>query len=75
MTNLLKTARLYRLFLAASRELNDGDRLKKMLFNERNGPAPRRSPSSPATHPEDQPSEAKDKGRLVASYVDRGYAM
>lgn len=74
--DLLKTARLYRPFLAAGRELKkDGDRLETVLFNERNGLTTQTVAILAALHPDDQPSQAKDKGRLVAAYIDRWYAL
>ncbi|WP_328498544.1 DUF262 domain-containing protein [Streptomyces sp. NBC_00414] len=74
--DLLETARLYRPFLAASRELKkDGDRLETVLFNERNGLGEQAVAVLAAIGPEDTPSEAKDKGRLVANYIDRWYAL
>ncbi|MFJ5220720.1 DUF262 domain-containing protein [Streptomyces sp. NPDC088354] len=74
--DLLKTARLYRPFLAAGRALKkDGDRLETVLFNERNGLGAQTVAILAAIHPDDQPSQAKDKGRLVAAYIDRWYAL
>ncbi|MFE2432175.1 DUF262 domain-containing protein [Streptomyces sp. NPDC059373] len=74
--NLLKSARLYRPFLAASRALKkDGDRLETVLFNERNGLSNQAVAVLAVINPDDQPSDAKDKGRLVAAYMDRWYAL
>ncbi|MFC8208879.1 MULTISPECIES: DUF262 domain-containing protein [Streptomyces] len=74
--DMLKSARLYRPFLAASRELKrDGDRLETVLFNERNGLSVQAVAVLAAINPDDQPSDAKDKGRLVAAYLDRWYAL
>ncbi|MFE9436570.1 hypothetical protein [Streptomyces sp. NPDC006640] len=74
--DLLKSARLFRPFLAAGRQLKkDGDRLETVLFNERNGLGRQAIAVLAAIDPDDQPSDAKDKGRLVASYIDRWYAL
>ncbi|MFE7834780.1 DUF262 domain-containing protein [Streptomyces sp. NPDC057474] len=74
--DLLKSARLFRPFLAASRGLKkDGDRLEAVLFNERNGLGSQAIAVLAAIDPDDQPSDAKDKGRLVAFYMDRWYAL
>jgi len=74
--DLLKTARLFRPFLAAGRELKkDGDRLETVLFNERNGLGAQTVAILAALNCDDQPSQAKDKGRLVAAYLDRWYAL
>ncbi|MFJ4790976.1 DUF262 domain-containing protein [Streptomyces sp. NPDC088794] len=74
--DLLKSARLYRPFLAAGRALKrDGDRLEAVLFNERNGLGVQAVAVLAAIRPGDQPSHAKDKGRLVADYLDRWYAL
>ncbi|MFB7575178.1 DUF262 domain-containing protein [Streptomyces sp. NPDC056165] len=74
--DLLKTARLFRPFLAASRALRkDGDRLETVLFNERNGLSGQAAAVLAAIDPDDQPSDAKDKARLVAAYIDRWYAL
>ncbi|MEV5477356.1 DUF262 domain-containing protein [Streptomyces sp. NPDC052207] len=74
--DLLKSARLFRPFLAASRELKrDGDRLEAVLFNERNGLGGQAVAVLAAINPGDRPSDAKDKGRLVAAYMDRWYAL
>ncbi|MFC9842970.1 DUF262 domain-containing protein [Streptomyces sp. NPDC060223] len=74
--DLLKSARLFRPLLAASRELKkDGDRLETVLYNERNGLHGQAVAVLAAIGPGDQPSDAKDKGRLVASYMDRWYAL
>jgi hypothetical protein len=74
--NLLKSARLFRPFLAASRALKkDGDRLETVLFNERNGLSCQAVAILAAIDPDDPPSDAKDKGRLVADYMDRWYAL
>lgn len=74
--SLLETARLFRPLLAASRVLKkDGDRLEAVLFNERNGLGERTVAILAAIHPTDRPSEAKDKGRLVASFIDRWYVL
>ncbi|WP_327321095.1 DUF262 domain-containing protein [Streptomyces sp. NBC_01210] len=74
--NLLKTARLYRPVLAATRTLKmDGDRLETVLFNERNGLGVQSVAVLAAIAPDDRPTDAKDKGRLVASYIDRWYAL
>ncbi|WP_329453202.1 DUF262 domain-containing protein (plasmid) [Streptomyces sp. NBC_01724] len=74
--DLLKSARLYRPVLAATRTLKkDGDRLETVLFNERNGLGVQSVAVLAAIDPDDQPTDAKDKGRLVASYIDRWYAL
>ncbi|MET7745944.1 DUF262 domain-containing protein [Streptomyces sp. NPDC005385] len=74
--DLLATARLFRPLLAASRELKkDGDRLETVLYNERNGLHGQAVAILAAITPADRPSDAKDKGRLVASYMDRWYAL
>ncbi|MFF0051074.1 DUF262 domain-containing protein [Streptomyces sp. NPDC005498] len=74
--DLLKSARLYRPILAATRTLKkDGDRLETVLFNERNGLGVQSVAVLAAIDPDDQPTDAKDKGRLVASYIDRWYAL
>ncbi|MFF4054100.1 DUF262 domain-containing protein [Streptomyces chartreusis] len=74
--DLLKSARLFRPFLAACRALKrDRDRLEAMLFNERNGLSCQAVAVLAAIDPDDQPSAAKDKGRLVAAYIDRWYAL
>ncbi|KUJ36176.1 hypothetical protein ADL25_34215 [Streptomyces sp. NRRL F-5122] len=74
--DLLKSARLFRPFLAAGRELKkDGDRLETVLFNERNGLTCQTVAILAAIDPDDRPSDAKDKGRLVAAYMDRWYAL
>ncbi|GHA70160.1 hypothetical protein GCM10010372_81810 [Streptomyces tauricus] len=73
---LLKTARRFRPFLAASRALKkDDDHLETVLFNERNGLDAQTVAILAAINPDDQPSEAKDKGRLVATYMDRWYTL
>ncbi len=74
--SLLETARLFRPHLAASRALKkDGDRLEAVLFNERNGLGEQSVAILAAIRPTDPPSQAKDKGRLVAAYIDRWYAL
>jgi hypothetical protein len=74
--DLLKSARLYRPFLAAGRALKTGsDRLETVLFNERNGLGRQAVAILAAIDPDDRPSDAKDKGRLVADYMDRWYAL
>lgn len=73
--DLLKTARLYRPILAATRTLKDSDRLETVLFNERNGLSVQSVAVLAAIGPDDQPTDAKDKGRLVAAYIDRWYAL
>ncbi|MEW1865433.1 DUF262 domain-containing protein [Streptomyces sp. NPDC088194] len=73
--DLLKSARLYRPILAATRTLKDSDRLETVLFNERNGLDVQSVAVLAAINPDDQPTDAKDKGRLVASYIDRWYAL
>ncbi|MYQ47073.1 DUF262 domain-containing protein [Streptomyces sp. SID4985] len=74
--DLLDSARLYRPFLAATRTLKkDGDRLETVLFNERNGLGAQSVAVLAAIDPGDQPTDAKDKGRLVAGYIDRWYAL
>ncbi|MGO4749980.1 DUF262 domain-containing protein, partial [Streptomyces sp. 2MCAF27] len=74
--SLLETARLFRPLLAASRALKkDGDRLEAVLFNERNGLGEQTVAILAAIRPTDRPSEAKDKGRLVASFIDRWYVL
>jgi hypothetical protein len=74
--DLLRTARLYRPFLAAGRALKTGgDRLEAVLFNERNGLGCQAVALLAAIDPDDRPSDAKDKGRLVADYMDRWYAL
>ncbi|MEU5314800.1 DUF262 domain-containing protein [Streptomyces sp. NPDC021562] len=74
--NLLKSARLYRPVLAAGRALKkDEDRLETVLYNERNGLGVQAVAVLAAIRPDDQPSDAKDKGRLVAAYLDRWYAL
>ncbi|MFF2852016.1 DUF262 domain-containing protein [Streptomyces sp. NPDC058001] len=74
--DLLKSARLYRPFLSAGRGLKkDGDRLETVLFNERNGLGAQTVAVLAAINADDQPSDAKDKGRLVAAYMDRWYAL
>ncbi|GAA1703555.1 DUF262 domain-containing protein [Streptomyces yatensis] len=74
--SLLETARLFRPILAASRALKkDGDRLEAVLFNERNGLGEQTVAILAAIRPTDRPSQAKDKGRLVAAYIDRWYAL
>ncbi|WP_175430217.1 hypothetical protein [Streptomyces hawaiiensis] len=76
MQDLLKSARLFRPFLAASRALKTGgDRLETVLFNERNGLSCQAIAILAAIDPDDRPSDAKDKGRLVAVYMDRWYAL
>ncbi|MGI3202490.1 DUF262 domain-containing protein [Streptomyces sp. GLT-R25] len=63
--DLLKTARLYRPFLAAGRALKTGgDRLEAVLFNERNGLGCQAVALLAVIDPDDRPSDAKDKGRL-----------
>ncbi|MEU6241472.1 DUF262 domain-containing protein [Streptomyces sp. NPDC047024] len=74
--DLLKSARLYRPFLAATRTLkSDGDRLETVFFNERNGLGVQSVAVLAAIDPQDQPTDAKDKARLVAAYIDRWYAL
>ncbi|WSQ15091.1 DUF262 domain-containing protein [Streptomyces sp. NBC_01231] len=73
--DLLKTARLYRPFLAAGRALKKDDRLEAVLFNERNGLTCQAVAILAAIDPDDLPSDAKDKGRLVADYLDRWYTL
>lgn len=74
--DLLKPARLYRPVLAAARTLKkDGDRLETVFLNERNGLAIQSAAVLAAIDPEDQATDAKDKGRLIASYIDRWYAL
>ncbi|MFJ3825485.1 DUF262 domain-containing protein [Streptomyces nodosus] len=74
--DLLKSARLYRPVLAATRTLKkDDDRLETVFFNERNGLGVQSVAVLAAIDPDDQPTDAKDKGRLVASYIDRWYAL
>ncbi|MEU7340230.1 DUF262 domain-containing protein [Streptomyces sp. NPDC007074] len=74
--DLLTTARLFRPLLAASRELKkDGDRLETVLYNERNGLHDQAVAVLAAINSSDQPSDAKDKGRLIANYMDRWYAL
>ncbi|MFJ5219996.1 DUF262 domain-containing protein [Streptomyces sp. NPDC088354] len=74
--DLLKLARLYRPILAATRTLKkDGDRLETVLYNERNGLGAQSVAFLAAMDPDDQPTDAKDKGRLVASFIDRWYAL
>ncbi|MEV6758190.1 DUF262 domain-containing protein [Streptomyces sp. NPDC051214] len=74
--DLLNTARLFRPLLAASRDLKkDGDRLEAVHYNERNGLHQQAVAILAAINPGDQPSDAKDKGRLIASYLDRWYAL
>lgn len=74
--DLLKLARLFRPFLAAGRALKkDGDRLEAVLFNERNGLSCQTVAILAAIDPDDRPSDAKDKGRIVAAYMDRWYAL
>jgi hypothetical protein len=74
--DLLKSARLFRPFLAAGRALKTGgDRLETVLFNERNGLGCQAIAILAAIDPDDRPSDAKDKGRLVADYMDRWYAL
>ncbi|MFF1475058.1 DUF262 domain-containing protein [Streptomyces mirabilis] len=74
--DLLKSARLYRPILAASRTLKKaGDRLEAVLYNERNGLGAQSVAVLAAIDPDDQPTDAKDKGRLVAAYIDRWYAL
>ncbi|MEV5842431.1 hypothetical protein AB0M32_10725 [Streptomyces sp. NPDC051985] len=46
-----------------------------MLYNERNGLSVQAIAILAAIHPDDQPSDAKDKGRLIAAYMDRWYAL
>ena len=76
VNDLLETARLFRPFLAASRELKDKtDRLEAVLFNERNGLGEQAVAILAVIGPHDRPSEAKDKGRLVAGFIDRWYAL
>ncbi|WP_018545939.1 DUF262 domain-containing protein [Streptomyces sp. LaPpAH-108] len=74
--DLLDSARAYRPFLAATRTLKtDGDRLETVLFNERNGLGVQSVAVLAAIDPDDQPTPAKDKARLVAAYIDRWYAL
>ncbi|OON73869.1 DUF262 domain-containing protein [Streptomyces tsukubensis] len=74
--DLLKSARQYRPVLAATRALKkDGDHLETVLFNERNGLGIQSVAVLAAFDPGDQPTDAKDKGRLVAGYIDRWYAL
>ncbi|MFF4053926.1 DUF262 domain-containing protein [Streptomyces chartreusis] len=73
--DLLASARLYRPFLAAGRALKKDDWLEAVLFNERNGLGSQAIAILAAIDPHDQPSDAKDKGRLVALYLDRWYAL
>ncbi|MEU9348990.1 DUF262 domain-containing protein [Streptomyces sp. NPDC048278] len=74
--DLLKSARLFRPFLAAARALKkDGDRLEAVLFNERNGLSCQAVAVLAAIDPDDRPTDAKDKGRIVAAYMDRWYAL
>jgi len=75
VTDLLDTARLFRPFLAASRELKDEDSLETVLFNERNGLGAQTVAVLAAIRPSDVPTVAKEKGRLVANFIDRWYAL
>ncbi|MGW7759031.1 hypothetical protein ACWGK6_47480 [Streptomyces violaceusniger] len=66
--SLLETARLFRPLLAAGRALKkDGDRLEAVLFNERNRLGEQTVAILAAIRPTDRPSQAKDKGRLIAA--------
>ncbi|MFJ6540943.1 DUF262 domain-containing protein [Streptomyces sp. NPDC091385] len=74
--HLLNSARLYRPFLAATRTLKrEGDRLETVFYNERNGLGAQSVAVLAAIDPDDQPTDAKDKCRLVAAYIDRWYAL
>ncbi|MGY0490412.1 DUF262 domain-containing protein [Streptomyces sp. WG-D5] len=73
--DLLKTARLFRPVLVASRTLKSDDGLEALFFNERNGLAAQSAAVLAAIDPDDGPSDAKDKSRLVAAYLDRWYAL
>ncbi|MEV6702217.1 DUF262 domain-containing protein [Streptomyces sp. NPDC051453] len=73
--DLLKSARLFRPILAASRHPKTDDRLEAVYFNERNGLGAQTAAIVAATDPDDRPSDAKDKGRLVAAYMDRWYTL
>lgn len=76
VTDLLDTARLFRPFLAAGRELKKrDDRLEAVLFNERNGLEAQAVAILSAIRPDDLPFDAKEKGRLVANFIDRWYVL
>ncbi|MFG3257711.1 DUF262 domain-containing protein [Streptomyces sp. NPDC048172] len=75
VNGLLDTAYRYRPFLAASRELKKQDRLEAVFFNERNGLDAQSVAILSALRPDDLASEAKEKGRLVANFIDRWYAL
>ncbi|MGA6220936.1 GmrSD restriction endonuclease domain-containing protein [Streptomyces umbrinus] len=76
VTSLLDTARLFRPLLAASRELKQkDDRLEAVFFNERNGLQAQAVAMLSAIRPDDLPADAKEKGRLVANFIDRWYVL
>ncbi|MBO2451190.1 DUF262 domain-containing protein [Actinomadura barringtoniae] len=71
--DLVDTAKLFRTFLAASRELNSG--FETIFFNERNGLGDQMVAILAALNSTDTATAANEKARQIADFIDRWYVM
>jgi hypothetical protein len=70
---LVNLANIYRIFLHASRNLREG--LEEIFFNEKNGLGGQMIAILAAIRPDDTPTDAKEKARRIASFIDRWYVL
>ena len=72
---LIELATRYNTFLAAAKEHDPHHGLEAIYFNETNGLASQMTLILAAIRHNDPPPEAKDKGRRIASFIDRWYVL
>lgn len=72
---LLRLAKTYRTFLAASLEYRPKDRLGEIFFNRYNRLPNQMDLILAAIRPSDRLEIAKEKARLIAAFIDRWYVI
>jgi hypothetical protein len=70
---LIELATKYRTFLHASRNLREG--LEEIYYNEKNGLSSQMIAILAAIRPGDVLTEAKEKARRIAAFIDRWYVL
>jgi hypothetical protein len=70
---LVDLANIYRTFLHASRNLREG--LEEIFFNEKNGLSGQMTAILAAIRPGETPTDAKEKARRIAAFIDRWYVL